>query len=340
LVISCPCAMGLAAPTAVMVGIGRAAKNGILIKGGTTLEELSNVKTVVFDKTGTITTGKFKLKNLQLFESASEAEAKNLIYTIEQHSSHPIAKSIVSELAGYASLLPLIEVKETKGLGLTATDSNGNNYFLGGQKSIQHLTEGLGFDIYLVKNGSLMAGLEIEDAIKPSAKILIDSLKNRGIHTVLLSGDKKENCDAIAISLGIDAVFSEQLPLQKLEVIEELQKSGDVAMVGDGINDAPALAKANVGISLGNATQVAIQSAQVILLNGNDLKAVENAFQVGKHSVITIKQNFFWAFIYNIVAIPIAAMGMLSPMVAALAMAFSDVVVVGNSIRLKSKKIF
>ncbi|MBA3901825.1 MAG: cadmium-translocating P-type ATPase, partial [Bacteroidetes bacterium] len=340
LVISCPCAMGLATPTAVMVGIGRAAKNGILIKGGNTLQELSNIKTVVFDKTGTLTTGNFKIKNIHTYNGAGETEVKNLLYSIEQHSSHPIAKSIVSELKQKATLLNLPDVSEIKGMGLKASDDEGNQYFLGGALAVRHLVENAAFNIYLVKNDKLIAAVDVEDEIKPSAKEVINNLKNKGIHTVLLSGDKKEKCEALASLLNIDTVHSEQLPSQKLEIIEELQKSGPVAMVGDGINDAPALAKATVGISLGNATQVAIQSAQVILLNGNDLNNVINAFQVGKHSVITIKQNFFWAFIYNIVAIPIAAMGMLSPMVAALAMAFSDVVVVGNSIRLKSKKIF
>jgi P-type Cu+ transporter len=340
LVISCPCAMGLATPTAVMVAIGRAAKNGILIKGGNTLQELSNIKIVVFDKTGTLTTGKFKIKNIHRYQNVSESEIKNLLYSIEQHSSHPIAKSVVSELKEHATLIQLTDITEIKGMGLKAIDSLGNNYFLGGASGIRHLIEKPEFNIYLVKNEQLIAAVDIEDEIKSSAKVVIKALNDKGIHTVLLSGDKKEKCENLATLLQIKTVHSEQLPAQKLEIIEELQKSGAVAMVGDGINDAPALAKATVGISLGNATQVAIQSAQVILLNGNDLSNVIQALQIGKHSVITIKENFFWAFIYNIVAIPIAAFGMLSPIVAALAMAFSDVVVVGNSIRLKSKRIF
>ncbi|MDQ3190237.1 MAG: cadmium-translocating P-type ATPase [Bacteroidota bacterium] len=340
LVISCPCAMGLATPTAVMVGIGRAAKNGILIKGGSTLEEISKIKTVVFDKTGTLTTGEFVIKEIIPIEGALETDIKNLLYSLEIHSSHPIARSIVNTLKNEASIIAFKEVSEIKGLGVKAQDHSGNTYFLGGALGIKHLGEDGKYNLYLTKNDKLIAAVDIEDQIKENAALLMQTLKAKNIKTVLLSGDKKEKCEELARVLGIETVHSEQLPQQKLEIIDELMKSGNVAMVGDGINDAPALARATVGISLGNATQVAIQSAQVILLKGNDLMSVDNALKVGKHSVITIKQNLFWAFFYNILAIPIAAMGFLSPVVAALAMAFSDVIVVGNSIRLKTKKIF
>ena len=339
LVISCPCAMGLATPTAVMVGIGRAAKNGILIKGGNTLEEISAIKTVVFDKTGTLTNGKFRIKNITPAEPFEETAIKNLLYNLELHSSHPIARSIVSEFKGVASFIDFKEVSELKGMGIKAIDHEDNNYFLGGSHAIQTLITDGTYNLYLCKNDEVIAGIEIEDDIKENAGLLIQTLQEKGIQTVLLSGDKKEKCEALASTLGIDTVFSEQLPSQKLEIIEELMKKGAVAMVGDGINDAPALAKATVGISLGNATQIAIQSAQVILLKGNDLMAIDDALKIGKHSLKTIKQNLFWAFFYNIIAIPVAATGFLSPVIAALAMAFSDVIVVGNSIRLKTKKI-
>ncbi|HET6243567.1 MAG: cadmium-translocating P-type ATPase [Bacteroidetes bacterium] len=340
LVISCPCAMGLATPTAVMVGIGRAAKNGILIKGGSTLEEISKIKTVVFDKTGTLTTGNFSIKKIIPIEDANENEILNLLYSLEIHSSHPIARSVVESLKSKANVIDFKEVSELKGMGIKATDFTGNNYFLGGAHAIPHLGEDENYNLYLTKNDKLIAAVDIEDEIKQNAALLIQTLKEKNIQTVLLSGDKKEKCESLAKTLGIEKVYSEQLPQQKLDIIDELMKTGYVAMVGDGVNDAPALAKATVGISLGNATQVAIQSAQVILLKGNDLMLVDKALNVGKHSVITIKQNLFWAFFYNILAIPIAAMGFLSPVIAALAMAFSDVIVVGNSIRLKSKKIF
>jgi P-type Cu+ transporter len=165
-------------------------------------------------------------------------------------------------------------------------------------------------------------------------------LKQMGIKTVMVSGDRKTICESVAKQVGIEQVYSEQLPKQKLTIIEELSKSSPTAMVGDGINDAPALAKATVGISLSNATQVAIQSSQVILLHGNDLGYILKAIHVSKHTLKTIKQNLFWAFFYNVIAIPVAAFGFLSPMIGAFSMAFSDVVVIGNSIRLKTKKIF
>jgi P-type Cu+ transporter len=340
LVISCPCAMGLATPTAVMVGIGRAAKNGILIKGGATLEDMAGIKTVVFDKTGTLTTGKFKIKDIKLLSAIDIQEVKNLLYSIEINSSHPIAKSVVLELEKQAQKTDFATIEEMKGLGVKASHSNGDEYFLGGAQAVKHLTTDFSYNLYLVKNNQLIAAVDIEDEIKENAAELINSLKAKGIETVLLSGDKKEKCDDLAQKIGIGMVHSEQLPEQKLQIIDALAQQGTVVMVGDGINDAPALARATVGVSLGNATQVAIQSAQVVLLNGNDLMNVHKAFQVGKHSLITIKQNLFWAFFYNIIAIPIAAMGYLAPIVAALAMAFSDVIVVGNSIRLKTKKIF
>jgi P-type Cu+ transporter len=341
LVISCPCAMGLAAPTAVMVGIGRAAKNGILIKGGNTLEEISKLDTVVFDKTGTLTTGKFKIKSIFPEKGFDLTEIKSILYSIEIHSSHPIAKSVVTELSKEAKVIPLQEVSEIKGTGMNAKDHSGNTYYLGGAHGIKNLdTEKEVMNLYLVKNEKIIASVDIEDEIKIDAKAVITDLHSKGIQTILLSGDKKEKCESLAKTLGIKTVYSEQLPHQKLELIEKLSENGRVAMVGDGINDAPALARATVGISLGNATEVAIQSAQVILLNGDDLNSVSRAIQVGKHSYLTIKQNFFWAFFYNAVAIPFAAAGFLTPIVAALAMAFSDVIVVGNSLRLKTKRIF
>ena len=225
-------------------------------------------------------------------------------------------------------------------MGLKAKDEKDNTYFLGAYSSVKHLTTEDTHNIYLVKNEKLIAVVDVEDEIKTNAKELMDFLKSKNITSVLLSGDKREKCHEVAGKLNMDKVYCEQLPHQKLELIDELIKQAPTAMVGDGINDAPALAKATVGISLSNATQVAIQSAQVILLKKNDLSQVNYAIQLSRHSLLTIKQNLFWAFFYNVIAIPIAAMGYLNPMVGALSMAFSDVIVVGNSIRLKTKKIF
>ncbi|HET6993038.1 MAG TPA: HAD-IC family P-type ATPase, partial [Bacteroidia bacterium] len=194
-------------------------------------------------------------------------------------------------------------------------------------------------DIYLLKNGTCVAGITLEDEIRAGMKELIAFLNSKNIRTILLSGDRKEKCEAVAKSIGIREVFSEQLPDQKLELITRLSKENKTAMVGDGINDAPALARADVGISPGEATKSAMQSAQVILLGHGDLSRIRETFLIGKYSLRTIKQNLFWAFFYNVIAIPIAAFGLLSPMIAALSMAFSDVIVIGNSIRLRSKKL-
>jgi P-type Cu+ transporter len=340
LVISCPCAMGLATPTAVMVGIGRAAKNGILVKGGSTLESFAGIKTIVFDKTGTLTTGDFKIQRINVI-SSNEQSIRSTLFALEQHSSHPIARSIVRECreAGNSGLI-FSEIREEKGVGVKAKDTEGNFYEVGSYLIAKNLSEDKEHSLYLIKNNVLIATVDLEDRIKNGALEMISSLRSEGIKTVLLSGDNHSRCKLIAEKLGINQVYSEQLPEQKLEIIAALVKEQATAMVGDGINDAPALAKATVGVSLGNATDVAIQSAQIILLKGEDLSYIIRSLKISRHTLITIKQNLFWAFFYNIVAIPLAAMGFLNPMIGALAMAFSDVVVIGNSIRLKTKKIF
>lgn len=339
LVISCPCAMGLATPTAVMVGIGRAAKKGILIKGGSTLEQFALGKNIVFDKTGTLTTGQFVIKSIKLYSLVEEQELKNILFSLEQHSSHPIAKSIVEYLKIEATSIVLNDVNEIKGKGLKAKDEEGNYYQLGSYRLAEHLTDNESHSIYLIKNDELIAGVDIEDELKDNVAETITLLNQQGLNTVMLSGDRFEKCQELAKQVGIKTVYSQQLPEEKLVKIDELQKTNPTIMVGDGINDAPALAKASVGISLSNATQVAVQTAQIVLLNDKDLSQVYEAYLISKHTLKTIKQNLFWAFFYNVVAIPIAAFGFLNPMVAALAMAFSDVIVIGNSIRLKSKRL-
>ena len=338
LVISCPCAMGLATPTAVMVGIGRAAKNGILIKGGSTLEEFAKIKNIVFDKTGTLTTGNFKINSINIHNGVSEEEVKEILYSLEIHSSHPIAKSIVAALKGTVGR-EFKTVKEEKGLGITAQDHQNNIYQIGSYKIASEFPKNEIHDIYVLKNNILIATVDIEDDVKLNVKETIDDFNKGGINTILISGDNRKNCESLAQKVYINKVYSEQSPAQKLALIEILTKEGSTAMVGDGINDAPALAKATVGISLSNATQVAINAAQIILLNNNDLSTLRHANLISKHTLLTIKQNLFWAFFYNIVAIPIAACGLLSPAFGALTMAFSDVIVIGNSIRLKTKKL-
>ena len=335
LVISCPCAMGLATPTAVMVGIGRAAKNGILIKGGSTLEKLASIKNIVIDKTGTLTTGKFIVSKFNILDG-DENDVKDIIYNIEQHSSHPIAKSLCNAFQENSSILKLSDIIEEKGISISA-NINDNVYTIGSSKIYSSAEK---YDLCVLKNKELIATLNISDELKKNTDLVISSLHKSGYTTTLLSGDKKEKCYQIASELGITTTYSEQFPQDKIEKIEKLVSRNKTAMVGDGINDAPALARATIGISLGNATQIAIQSADVVLLNNEDLSQLPQTMQIGKHTLLTIKQNLFWAFAYNFVAIPIAVMGLLNPMWGAFFMAFSDVIVIGNSIRLRYKNIF
>lgn len=338
LVISCPCAMGLATPTAVMVGLGRAAKNGILIKGGSTLEILAGIKQIVFDKTGTITTGKFKINKIHAVNE-SEENIKSILVGIEKYSSHPIAQSITENLKDIRPV-EFKNVKEIKGTGMQAEDESGNIYKVGSAQILENIKDiqKAGHNIYILKNNTLIGYVDIEDDIKSNAKEVINQLKKMGYKTILLSGDMYEKCKKVAEETGFDSFYAEKKPDEKLQIIDELNKIAPTAMVGDGINDAPALVKATIGISLSNATQIAMSSAQVILLNG-DLSKLKGAITIGQKTLVTIRQNLFWAFFYNVLAIPIAAVGLLQPIIASLSMAFSDVIVIGNSLRLKFKKI-
>jgi Cu+-exporting ATPase len=336
LVIACPCAMGLATPAAVMVGLGRAARNGILIKGGHTLEMFKDIRQVVFDKTGTLTTGKLQLGEYQFFDMPEEA-FKQVVYSLEKYSSHPIARSIVTawKLAGE---VPLQQVREHKGLGMRASDKAGNEWQLGSFRMATGLTEDDSHNLYLIKNGQLAGWINLTDEIRPEAAAVVAQLQQSGIRSILLSGDTSRKCQELAKQLGITEVYAEQSPEQKLQKIDALMKTAPTAMVGDGINDAPALAKATIGISLSDATQVAMQSANVVLLN-NNLGTLPLALGLGKHTYLTIKQNLFWAFIYNVVAIPVAALGFLNPIVGAGIMGLSDVVLAANSVRLRYKNV-
>ncbi|TWF44171.1 Cu+-exporting ATPase [Chitinophaga polysaccharea] len=337
LVIACPCAMGLATPAAVMVGLGRAARNGILIKGGHTLEMFKDIRQVVFDKTGTLTTGKLELSACQFF-NMSEDEFKQVVYSLEKYSSHPIARSIAT-LWKTAGELPLQQVREHKGLGMRASDKTGNQWELGSFRLAGNATTDDSHNLYLLKNGQLAGWIDFSDEIRPEAAAVITQLKQAGIEPILLSGDTTRKCRELGEKLGITAIYAEQSPEQKLQMVDTLMKTAPTAMVGDGINDAPALAKATIGISLSDATQVAMQSANVVLLN-NHLGSLPLALGLGKHTYLTIKQNLFWAFIYNVVAIPVAALGFLNPIVGAGIMGLSDVVLAVNSIRLRYKKVF
>ncbi|MEY3344243.1 MAG: putative copper-importing P-type ATPase [Bacteroidota bacterium] len=328
LVISCPCAMGLATPTAVAVGLGAAAKKGILIKGGSTLEQFNGIRTVVFDKTGTLTTGKFRVAEMRL-NQMDQQEAYDIIHSIEQHSNHPIARSLVSELAGKSKKQILFaQVSEEKGIGMAATDMQGNHYELRNGKEDN-------CDLLLIRNNVKSVFIQIRDEIRPGAAELVTWLHSRKIQTLMVSGDRKENCERVAKEIGIQKFHSGKLPDEKTIIIQELRKSGPVLMMGDGINDAPSLETSDIGVSFGEASSIATNAADVVLMRQSDLRILIETWNTGNMTLTTIKQNLFWAFAYNIVAIPIAAAGFLSPMVAALSMAFSDVIVIGNSLRMR-----
>lgn len=338
LVIACPCAMGLATPAAIAVGLGRAAKTGILFRNATSLETFKDIKQVVFDKTGTLTTGQFTIGDWKILQAGLTEEGfKQIVYSLEKYSNHPIAKCI-NEHWKIKDPLPWAKVEEVKGLGMQATDKEGNIYTAGSFKSAEGLTKEDYHNVYLLRNGVLQGWIDVKDELRPEAKAVVDYLHSKNIKTILLSGDRQSKCNALAVQLGIDTVIAEQTPEQKLGKIAELSEQVPTAMVGDGINDAPALAKATIGISMNDASQIAVQSAQVILMN-HGLKNLPTALGLGKHTYLTIKQNLFWAFAYNIVAIPVAALGFLTPTFGALVMGLSDVVLAINSVRLFVKKV-
>jgi Cu+-exporting ATPase len=336
LVIACPCAMGLATPAAIAVGLGRAARQGILFRNAGSLEMFKNIQQVVFDKTGTLTTGRFRVTGYKLL-AGEEQDFKKIIFSLEKYSNHPIAKCITAEWKTKDEIR-WTKIKEVKGLGMNAVDKDGNEYWAGSFRIAEKMTTEDNHHVYVVKNNELLGWMDVQDEIRPEAKTVIDYLHSKNIKTILLSGDRRRKCDELANKLGIDDVIAEQTPEQKLQKIAELNATMPTAMVGDGINDAPALAKASLGISMSEASQLAVQSAQVVLMN-QGLKRIPTALGLGRHTYLTIKQNLFWAFAYNIVAIPVAAFGFLTPTFGALVMGLSDVVLAINSVRLFVKKV-
>lgn len=340
LVISCPCAMGLATPTAIMVGVGRLAKNGILVKGGQTIELFANVKNIVFDKTGTLTTGDFGIDSIQYY-TKDENYVNQLIFEIEKYSSHPIAKFLVNHFGNKVTSplkLPL-DVREKSGFGLIAHQSD-NTVFKIGSKKFVGVNEGQlrEFTIFLSKNDELLAAVQLKDQLKPDIIQTVNQLKKKGLNPIILSGDQEDKVKQVSNLTKINTYYYEKKPNEKVQIIKTLSDENPTAMVGDGINDAAAIAAATVGISMGEASSSAIDSAKMVLLNGN-LERLNKAYNISKETLKTIKQNLFWAFSYNLVAIPIAAFGYLNPMWGAAFMAFSDLIVIGNSVRLKHKKI-
>ena len=334
LVISCPCAMGLATPAAIAVGLGRAAKNGILFTDVSRMELFAGIKQMVFDKTGTLTTGKFKISNYHF--SIDEAEGKRIVYSLEKMSNHPIARSI-AEIWKSKDMLHLKKTEEIKGLGMRGEDKAGNVYVVG-SKNILTEKNDTAHDLYVIKNNEMVGWINIADEVREEAKDLIDYCHKKGISTTLLSGDTYEKCKPIAALLGIENVLAEKNPAEKLAIIETMTKDKPTAMVGDGINDAPALAKATISISLAEASHLAIHTASVVLTSGG-LKKLPTAMALGAQTYRTVQTNLFWAFAYNIVAIPVAAFGYLHPAMSALIMGGSDVVLAANSLWLGIKKL-
>ena len=335
LVIACPCAMGLATPAAIAVGLGRAARTGILFRNAKSLELFKDIKQVVFDKTGTLTTGKFQVSSFH--SDIAEEDFKRIVYSLEKFSNHPLARSIAQQWK-MSNELRWKTIEEIKGRGIVAKDAEGVEYIAGSFETAKHTTGDETHNVYVQRNGELIGWIDLQDELRPEAKQVIEYLHAKGIKTILLSGDRYSKTKAIADVLGIDEVLAEKTPEQKMEKIAALTAATPTVMVGDGINDAPALAKATIGISMSEATQIAVQSASVVLMNSG-LSKLPLALGLGRHTYITIKQNLFWAFFYNIIAIPIAAFGFLTPGFAALAMGFSDVMLAANSVRLRFKRV-
>lgn len=358
LVIACPCALGLATPTAIIVGVGKGASNGILIKDAASLEHLYKANTVVVDKTGTITIGKPTLVNIDNHSDMKDEELISIIASLENKSEHPIAHAIIN----YAkekniNIQEIKNFESIQGKGIKG-DINGETYFVGNSKLIKDLKHDFDYSLIeqytsqgktpvIISNGNKVIGfVMVADEVKKESKDAIASLHKLGIKVIMLTGDDERTAKYIASQVGIDEVIAHVLPQDKMDKIKSLQAEGRiVAMAGDGVNDAPALAQANVGIAMGTGTDVAIESAGITLLRG-DISKLVKAIKLSRMTMRGIKQNLFWAFIYNIVGIPLAAglfypiFGwLLNPIFAGFAMAMSSVSVVSNSLRIKAKKL-
>jgi len=336
LVVSCPCAMGLATPTAIAAGVGRLSKEGIMVKSGQILQNLASVKKILFDKTGTLTEGKVNIVDFQTIDLEINM-AKSIFYEMETHSSHPIATAVLKAFHSEKNEFVSIQLKnilEHRSEGISAKDESGNLWQIAGIKSEFSDTKK---KIGLYRNGQLTAWAEISDNLRSNAQHALNQLKLQGYEFIIVSGDTTKEVARVAELLNIKTFHGEMKPEQKYKLIESENVEGHVAMIGDGINDAAALNKATVGISFSEASRIAVNSADMVLMR-SDLNLLPKAFRISKVTLKTIKQNLFWAFSYNIIAIPLAATGFLSPMVAALLMSFSDLIVVGNSIRLVFRK--
>jgi P-type Cu+ transporter len=325
LIIACPCALGLATPTALLVGTGRGAQLGILIKGPEVLEETRRINTIVLDKTGTVTEGKLELVDVQPLNGAGRTEALRLAGAVEAASEHPVGQAIARAARSELGALPEVTgFRNLPGLGVS-----------GAVEGLEVEVTRRDGAITVAWDGEPRATFVVLDTVKPTSRQAVGELRALGLAPILLTGDTEETALRVAAEVNIERVVAEVLPDQKVAAIRRLQDSGEVvAMVGEGVNDAPALAQADLGLAIGTGTDVAIEASDITLVSG-DLRAAADAIRLARRTLRTIKTNLFWAFAYNVAAIPLAVAGLLSPIVAAGAMAFSSVFVVTNSLRLR-----
>jgi Cu+-exporting ATPase len=348
LVIACPCALGLATPTALIVGTGRGAELGILVKDGEALERAGNIKTILLDKTGTLTQGRPKLTQITPFAAWSESEALNFSASLEALSEHPIARAVVDAATeknlelGSVSNFEAIRGKGVQGSVAGQSGFVGKPSWiaeLGIQLSDEATTlvallEGEGKTVFIASAGSNLAVLAVSDTVGEHSREAVELMKAIGVIPVMVTGDNRSTAEFVARQVGIEQVEAQVLPAEKAAFVQKYQEQGATAMVGDGINDAPALAQADLGVAMGSGTDVAMETAGITLLR-SDLRGVSQAIRLARATLGTIRWNLFWAFVYNVVMIPLAAAGLLSPMLAAGAMAFSSVSVILNSLRLR-----